>query len=115
DCSADGFQFKLGTLSIVAGALLSLFNANPLHVALHGFIAYPTYSQLFPHCNRDGLTMLGEPPIRDMIALGMIIDIDHMSELSAQRTLEICEETGYPVVGGHTGFLDTLLPGQIRN
>lgn len=35
----------------------------------------------------------------------MIIDIDHMGALTANRTLQICEEVGYPIVSGHTGFV----------
>lgn len=114
DCSPSGFDFQLGDLSNIAAALLGLFNTNPFTLATRGTINYPDYPD-FPHCNDRGLTPLGEVLIREMIANGMIIDIDHMSELSASRTLAICEETGYPVVGGHTGFLDFYPTAHKRN
>jgi microsomal dipeptidase-like Zn-dependent dipeptidase len=57
-------------------------------------------------CNAQGLTALGKFLIRAMISKGMIIDIDHMSALSFNDTLEIAERFNYPVVSGHTGFID---------
>jgi microsomal dipeptidase-like Zn-dependent dipeptidase len=56
--------------------------------------------------NIRGLTEIGKLLIREMIARGMIIDIDHMSRRSRADTLDICEEVGYPVISGHTGFVE---------
>jgi microsomal dipeptidase-like Zn-dependent dipeptidase len=56
--------------------------------------------------NIQGLTGLGKTLIREMIARGMIIDIDHMSARSKAETLDICEAAGYPVVSGHAGFVE---------
>jgi microsomal dipeptidase-like Zn-dependent dipeptidase len=60
--------------------------------------------------NQRGLTPIGEVAIKEMMRLGMIIDIDHMSEKAANRTLEIAESFKYPVNSGHTGFRHK--PGQ---
>jgi microsomal dipeptidase-like Zn-dependent dipeptidase len=59
--------------------------------------------------NVRGLTELGKLLIREMIARHMIIDVDHMSARSRADTLDICEQAHYPVVSGHTGFIDINL------
>ena len=56
--------------------------------------------------NVQGLTDLGKTLIREMIARGMIIDVDHMSARTKVDTLDICEAANYPVVSGHTGFVE---------
>jgi microsomal dipeptidase-like Zn-dependent dipeptidase len=56
--------------------------------------------------NARGLTARGKTLIREMIARGMIIDVDHMSARSKGDTFDICEAADYPVVSGHTGFVD---------
>jgi microsomal dipeptidase-like Zn-dependent dipeptidase len=56
--------------------------------------------------NIQGLTGLGKTLIREMIARGMIIDVDHMSARSKADTFDICEAAHYPVVSGHTGFAE---------
>jgi len=55
------------------------------------------------HQNARGLTPLGEVAINEMMRLGMLIDIDHMSELSANRTIEIAQPN-YPLLMGHNGI-----------
>jgi hypothetical protein len=42
--------------------------------------------------------------IKQMMKRGMIVDIDHMSQQSADATLDIAETFGYPIVSGHTGI-----------
>jgi hypothetical protein len=39
-----------------------------------------------------------------MMKRGMIIDIDHMSQKTADAVLDIAESYGFPVVSGHTGI-----------
>lgn len=55
------------------------------------------------HVNSLGLTRAGEIAINEMMKLGMIIDIDHMSDKSILRALEIAESIpgGYPLNMGH--------------
>lgn len=62
--------------------------------------------QLVPggQVNARGLTATGEVAIREMMRLGMFIDIDHMSDKAATRTLELAQLYHYPVNSGHTGF-----------
>ncbi|MEO8089650.1 MAG: membrane dipeptidase [Gemmatimonadales bacterium] len=55
------------------------------------------------HRNVRGLTLQGIAAIKQMMKRGMIVDIDHMSQHSAEKTLEIAEQFGYPIVSGHSG------------
>jgi microsomal dipeptidase-like Zn-dependent dipeptidase len=56
------------------------------------------------HRNARGLTLQGIFAIKAMMKRGMIVDIDHMSHHSAEKTLEIGEQFGYPIVSGHSGI-----------
>jgi microsomal dipeptidase-like Zn-dependent dipeptidase len=57
------------------------------------------------HRNALGLTPKGEVAIRHMMSKGMIIDIDHMSEKAANRTIEIARgNNNYPLNSGHNGI-----------
>jgi len=56
------------------------------------------------HRNALGLTAAGVIAIKEMMKRGMIVDIDHMSQKSADATLDLAESFGYPVVSGHTGI-----------
>lgn len=55
------------------------------------------------HRNARGLSPFGSIAVREMMKRGMIIDIDHMSQRTADATLTLAESFGYPVVSGHTG------------
>ena len=73
--------------------------------------------------NTKGLTDLGKFLIKELMAKGMIIDVDHTSFKSRSDILDIAESMNCPVVSGHTGFVDiskgdkrhegNLLPGEI--
>jgi hypothetical protein len=56
------------------------------------------------HRNALGLTALGEIAIKEMMKRGMIIDIDHMSQKTADATITIAEQYGYPLVSGHNAI-----------
>lgn len=56
-----------------------------------------------PHCNRRGLTSLGEYALRGMMDRDLMIEIDHQSVKAAKRTMEIVEAEGYPgVISSHS-------------
>ena len=67
----------------------------------------PSSSSPRGHVNKKSLTSLGEQALLEMMKLGFIIDIDHMSQKSANRALEIAEDAvcpgGYPLNSGHNG------------
>ena len=54
--------------------------------------------------NARTLTPLGAFALRTMMKKGMLIDIDHMGQKTADATLDIAESYGYPVISGHTGI-----------
>jgi len=56
--------------------------------------------------NSGTITKLGEASIKDMWKMGMLVDVDHMSEYSVNKTLSMAEAVpgGFPVVSGHTGL-----------
>lgn len=65
-------------------------------------------------CNTLGLTELGKFFIKELMKRGMIIDIDHMSALTKKDVLAIAEQFDYPMVSGHTGFLE-ISKGERKN
>ncbi|MEZ5040133.1 MAG: membrane dipeptidase [Saprospiraceae bacterium] len=68
---------------------------------------YATYTRTaLGHVNAEGLTPLGEFAIREMMKLGMVIDVDHMSAKAINRSLSIAESVngGYPINMGHNGI-----------
>jgi microsomal dipeptidase-like Zn-dependent dipeptidase len=58
------------------------------------------------HKNARDLQELGRVAIDEMMRLGMLIDIDHMSQNTVDDTLAIAEKVpgGYPLVSGHNNF-----------
>ena len=73
--------------------------------------------------NTRTLTTEGEIAIKEMMKLGMLIDIDHMSQLAANRTLAIAQAVpngGYPIASGHNelrgegGSENARTPDQLR-
>lgn len=67
------------------------------------------------HVNRKGLTNKGIFAIKEIMKLGMIIDIDHMSFKSNNMAIQIAKNytsdtaLWYPLVAGHTNFLEQEL------
>jgi len=71
---------------------------------LSGLGVYPSYEDIEKgHVNQKGLTNLGEFAIREMMRMGMLIDIDHMSQKTVNEVLSIAKENDYPVNSGHNG------------
>ena len=56
--------------------------------------------------NQLGLTDIGRAAIKEMMRLGMIIDVDHMSDHSVSDMLMLANEFNYPVASGHNGMRD---------
>ncbi|CRK53569.1 Peptidase [Rhodococcus sp. RD6.2] len=55
-----------------------------------------------PHCNARGLTDLGEYLINRMIDHGFLIEVDHLSEATADEVMAIIEKRGYSgVISSH--------------
>jgi microsomal dipeptidase-like Zn-dependent dipeptidase/lysophospholipase L1-like esterase len=95
DASDSAVQFRLGEDE---GAVEGWYRAS-------GWYAPPDYARIpGGHANVLGLTRQGAMVVEEMMRLGMLIDVDHMSQQSVSDTLGIAEHHGYPLVAGHTGF-----------
>ncbi len=68
-----------------------------------------SYEQTAPgHINKLGLTSLGVYALREMMKLGLIIDLDHMGTKSMDAAIELATRNGgYPVNLGHNGMRKT--------
>jgi microsomal dipeptidase-like Zn-dependent dipeptidase len=79
---------------------------------------YPTYPSpaqaQFGVRNVRSLTDLGQFAVKEMMRLGMMIDVDHMSQNTLDAALDIATNVpgGYPLNFGHNGFRDLGLNGQ---
>jgi hypothetical protein len=102
---SDGIRFdgSLGSLSTVL--LVEAYMAAKL---------FPSWTvPPPPSCpgsgvqNTRGLTALGGFAIQEMMRRGMFVDIDHMSESSANQALTIAEKYGYPMMSGHNSVRGT--------
>ena len=60
------------------------------------------------HINNKDLSPLGEYAIEEMMRMGLLIDIDHMSTRAVQETLTIAEGHGYPLNAGHNAPRNAL-------
>ncbi|HXI53524.1 MAG TPA: HYR domain-containing protein, partial [Candidatus Saccharimonadales bacterium] len=73
---------------------------------------YPNYTNVIMpgimegHRNSKGLTSLGEFAIKEMMRLGMMVDLDHMGEKGVTNVLDMAEAVpgGYPMNSGHNSF-----------
>jgi microsomal dipeptidase-like Zn-dependent dipeptidase len=53
------------------------------------------------YCQNAGLTPLGETLLTQMMARGMIIEVDHLPQRSYERAFELLEANDYPAAGTH--------------
>jgi microsomal dipeptidase-like Zn-dependent dipeptidase len=58
------------------------------------------------HANVRGLSSFGRILLEEMMARGMLIDVDHMSEKSLDAALALVEAHDYPVMCSHTWLRD---------
>ena len=66
------------------------------------------------HANTRGLNRYGEILLEEMMARGMIIDVDHMSEKATDAALALAETHHYPVICSHAWFRDLLFSAQVE-
>jgi microsomal dipeptidase-like Zn-dependent dipeptidase len=73
-----------------------------------GILDIPIYSnddEVKFFCNADDLSDKGRFLINEMMDLGIIIDVDHMSYKTREEVLDLAEERDYPLVSSHSYFL----------
>ncbi len=104
----SGVQFRLSERpeKVVFGRLLPR-----IVIEEQAFEAYTRVPPGHGHANKKGLTKRGSFLIREMMRVGMIIDIDHMSHKASSETLIIAEQYDYPVVSSHTSFRELARNG----
>jgi microsomal dipeptidase-like Zn-dependent dipeptidase len=80
---------------------MSGFAANPLGTLLPflSLLLQPPGTEEV--CQRAGLTPLGEFLIEQVMARGMILELDHMPRRSYRRAFEMLEQNDYPAAGTH--------------
>jgi microsomal dipeptidase-like Zn-dependent dipeptidase len=66
------------------------------------------------HANVRGLSPFGAILLEEMMARGMIIDVDHMSEKTLDAALALAEARDYPVMCSHTWFRDLLYSADVE-
>lgn len=94
--SCPGHEHDSTQISVPIAGHINQFLAN-LTGPLLGGAPLPLYPA-GPHCNARGLTALGEYLINRMIDHGFLIEIDHLSEATADAVMAIIEQRGYPGV-----------------
>jgi microsomal dipeptidase-like Zn-dependent dipeptidase len=80
---------------------MSLFATDPVNTVLPfvtALLVPPTGEQV---CQGQGLTPLGEFLVEQMMARGMILEIDHMPRRAYERVFEMLEAADYPAAGTH--------------
>ena len=91
------------------------YKKNPFHVhdcSNDGYIDPNESNKRKVICNNKGLTESGKELVYHMMDKKVLIDIDHLSEKSLNQVLAITADNLYPVVGSHSGFLDTARASQ---
>ena len=58
--------------------------------------------------------MFGALLIEEMMARGMMIDIDHMSHKTTEQALDLVEAQDYPVICSHTSFRDLAYSADVE-
>ena len=120
-----------GFIDILNSVLSDAGMAAAEQVRLGGVWIPPTAPPCNPNVgqrNTLGITPAGNVAINEMMRLGMLIDIDHMSSAAAEWTLAyaagalgptqalgLVPPSGYPVMSGHNGVRDATTPGPLCN
>ncbi|MGI8498723.1 MAG: membrane dipeptidase [Gemmatimonadaceae bacterium] len=101
DCSGHQYDYQFRPKAVIVDAIAPIVSA----------LIQPVKNNP-GDCNAKGLTPLGEFVVARLMAEHMIIDIDHMSELSAAGALVIADRAGYPLMTSHSGLFEASQRGQ---
>jgi len=92
-----GFKYDGGFQVKEAGSR-AILGMNPLQSPP------PPSSCSHGHINNRALTTLGKYAIKEMMKLGMMIDVDHMSQKAVNESIQIATPYKYPLNSGHNGI-----------
>ena len=97
--SQSGLEFDAGILAKLGNVIF----APPTYPNVTGFTT--NAGQIVTGlANVQGLTSQGKVAIKEMMRLGVMIDIDHMSDLAKQQTIDLAQTVGYPLNSGHSSL-----------
>jgi microsomal dipeptidase-like Zn-dependent dipeptidase len=107
-CPAEsGVDLHLGLLDTINDLAGFPILGDWLALFTHGLQDLPPRPPAGSNCNNKGLTAVGAALVNGMMDRGMLIDIDHMSQLAFDDTLDLAEARSYPgVISSHTGFVE---------
>lgn len=66
-----------------------------------GLLLNPPPAPPGEHCQKFGMTPLGEFLIRRMMEMGMLLEVDHLPRKAYRRAFELLNENDYPAIGSH--------------
>ena len=95
----DFMRQNLRTFPVVGFGTMPFFYMNDVP-AIYNYDAF-TF-----HKNAMGLTSPGAVYVTELMKKGMMIDVDHMSDLAQNATMEMMHRFNYPMISGHTNFRD---------
>ena len=82
---------------------------------LDGLGLSPTYDESTKHCNKHGLTHLGEYLVKRMMDKKMMIELDHMSASGAKSVVDMAEARNYSgIMSSHSWLADSALETRIQ-
>ena len=88
---------------------MSDFPNNPIATAFPFISVFEALALEGPHCQKTGLTPLGEFLIVEMMKRGMILEVDHLPQRSYLRAFELLMQNDYPATGTHGSNNNGLL------
>jgi microsomal dipeptidase-like Zn-dependent dipeptidase len=98
---ADNITYRYDNNSLDAKLVLAQMAKSGMAVTS---ITPPNCAPGVGEKNAQPLTPLGVVAIKEMMRLGMLIDIDHMDQASADQALALARQFHYPVNSGHNGL-----------
>jgi hypothetical protein len=111
----EGIHFKLDPTPFDTAQADQLRGRDLGRIIDHQPAAYASIEGHCGHRNRTGLQPLGVTALEQMMDLGMMIDVDHMSRLAVDEALIIvARPRDYPINSGHNGpsSADCFGPGS---
>lgn len=103
---AEDNPFPAEQQDALFGAVLQVAGVAPLALPIYG----PHH-----HCNRLGLSDLGEHLVKRMAARGMLFDPDHMSVKARKAALTVMESIRYPgVISSHSWSTPDAYPRILK-